>query len=150
AFHKIYGVDLLEFIEPGLIFLDGEGKLIHKVDRITTFSEEWFVHLLHQVLVKCTGAVEFNEIKPYPALRAIYEGKPDPSLFEKLEGPEARYFHGVALHLVGRDEEGRAEWRKVKEGRWAWKAAAELARDGPFVRGFEIYEKLPAEALEGL
>jgi hypothetical protein len=33
-------------------------------------------------------------------------------------------------------------------GRWAWKAAAELSRDGPFVRGFEIYEDLPEEAFK--
>jgi hypothetical protein len=150
AFHKKYGVQVLEFIEPGLVFLDGEGKLIHKVDRITMFSEEWFVHLLREVLKKTGAEVEEKKIELDPARRAIREGKPDPSLFEKLEGPEARYFHGVALHLAGRDEEGRAEWRKIKEGRWAWKAAAELARDGPFVRGFEIYERLPAASLEGL
>ena len=149
-FHKKYGVQVLEFIEPGLVFLDGEGKLVHKVDRITMFSEEWFVHLLREVLKKTGAEVEDKPVELDPARRAIFDGKPDPSLFEKLEGPEARYFHGVALHLAGRDEEGRAEWRKAKEGRWAWKAAAELARDGPFVRGFEIYEKLPAEALAGL
>jgi hypothetical protein len=150
SFHKMYGIQLLEFIEPGLVFLDGDGKLIHKVDRITMFSEEWFTHLLRAVLKKAGQDVEEKKIEFDPARRAIFEGKPDPSLFENLEGPEARYFHGVALHLVGRDEEGRAEWKKIKEGRWAWKAAAELARDGPFVRGFEIHEKLPPEALDGL
>jgi hypothetical protein len=150
AFHKAYGIQLLEFIEPGLVFLDADGKLIHRVDRMTMFSEEWLTHLLRGVLRK--AGLEAPEGTPEldPARRAIYEGRPDPSLFETREGPEARYFHGVALHLVGRDEEGRAQWRKVKDGHWAWKAAAELARDGPFVRGFEIYEKLPAEALEGL
>ena len=150
AFHKAYGVDLLEFIEPGLVFLDAEGKLIHKVDRISTFNEEWFVQLLRGVLKKSGAAVEEKPAELDAARRALREGSPDPSLFERQEGPEARYFHGVALHLTGRDEEGRAEWRKIKEGRWAWKAAAELARDGPFVRGFETHEKLPAESLEGL
>src|SRR5438105_11153032 len=58
AFHKTYGVDLLEFIEPGLVFLDGDGKLIHKADRITTFSEEWFTHLLRGVLKKAGAEVE--------------------------------------------------------------------------------------------
>jgi len=33
-------------------------------------------------------------------------------------------------------------------GAGAWKAAAELATDGPFVRGFEIYESLAPEALQ--
>ncbi|HLF93147.1 MAG TPA: hypothetical protein VJB14_06785 [Planctomycetota bacterium] len=150
GFHKAYGVELLEFIEPGLVFLDGDGKLIHKVDRISTFNEEWFVQLLRGVLKKSGAEAGEKPVELDAARQAIRDGKPDPSLFDKQEGPEARYFHGVALHLVGRDGEGRAEWRKVKEGRWSWKAAAELARDGPFVRGFETYERPPAESLEGL
>jgi hypothetical protein len=150
SFHKMYGVEVLEFIEPGLIFLDGRGTLIHKVDRITTFSEEWFVHLLREVLWKTGQETEKKKVVLDPGRLAIYQGKPDPTLFEGREGPEARWFHGVALHLVGKDDAGRAEWRKIKEGRWAWKAAAELARDGPFVRGFELYEQLPSEALTGL
>jgi hypothetical protein len=76
-------------------------------------------------------------------------GKADPDLFAVQGGDEARFLQGVALHLTGEDPLGRDEWRKA-EGRWAWKAAAELAGDGPFVRGFEIHERLPADALEGL
>ncbi len=144
------GLAPLKFIEPGILFLTADLEAIHKVDRISTFSEEWFRRLLEGVLRK--AGLEAAEAPPPPgeARRALAEGRADPALFEKLEGPEARYYHGVALHLVGRDEEGRAEWRKIKEGRWAWKAAAELARDGPFVRGFEVHGPLPPEALEGL
>ena len=146
---KVYGVAPFEFIEPGFVFLDADLKVRHRVDRITTFSEEWMVHLLRGVLRKLGQAVEAKPAALDPARRSIADGRPDPALFEKLAGDEARYFHGVALHLVGRDEEGRAEWRKIAgDGRWAWKAAAELARDGPFVRGFEIYESLPPEALQ--
>ena len=83
-------------------------------------------------------------------MNSIREGRPDPSLFEHLKDGKGRYFHGVALHLTGQDNEAREEWRKIHEGRWAWKAAAELARDGPFVRGFEIYTALPEDALQGL
>jgi hypothetical protein len=150
GFHKAYGIDLIDFIEPGLVFLDGQGKLIHKVDRITTLSEEWFTNLLRGVLKKTGKEVEGKKVELDAARQSLRDGKPDPALFEKLEGPEARWLHGVALHRAGRDEEGRAEWKKIREGRWAWKAAAELAREGPFVRGFEIYEALPAAALEGL
>lgn len=55
----------------------------------------------------------------------------------------ARYLLGVAMHLQARDDEGRKVWTKLVEekpdSRWAWKASAELARDGPFVRGFEVF-----------
>lgn len=146
---KPYGVAPFAFIEPGLVFLDADLNVQHRLDKLTTFSEEWLVHVLRGVLKKCGQPVEAKKIALDPARQAIADGRPDPALFEKLAGDEARYFHGVALHLVGRDEEGRAEWKKITgDGRWAWKAAAELDRDGPFVRAFEIYESLPPEAFQ--
>ena len=145
-----FGLVPMEFIEPGILFLTADLRILHWVDRISTFSEEWFRHLLEGVLRKAGREVPEGRPALDAGRRALAEGRPDPSLFEGVEGPEARYYHGVALHLTGRDEEGRAEWRKIREGRWAWKAAAELDRDGPFVRGFEIHEALPPGALEGL
>jgi len=146
--HKEFGLKTMDFIEPGFVFLGPDLKVIHRVDRLTTFSEEWLVHLLRGVLKKAGREVEEKKVELNAARRALAEGRPDPALFESLTGDEARWFHGVALHLVNRDGEGRAEWKKISSGRWAWKAAAELARDGPFVRGFEIYESLPPEALK--
>ncbi len=147
---QAFGLAPMAFIEPGFVFLTADLKVIHKVDRITTFSEEWFTHLLRGVLEKAGRKVETKAPALDAGRRALAEGRPDPALFDGVEGDEARYFRGVALHLAARDEEGRAEWRRIADGRWAWKAAAELARDGPFVRGFEIYEALPLDALKGL
>ena len=62
-------------------------------------------------------------------------------------GDEARWYPGVAYWLTNRTADALAEWAKIKSGRWAWKAAAELSRDGPFVRGFAVYE--PAIMLVG-
>jgi hypothetical protein len=146
--HKEFGLAVGDFIEPGFVFLGPDLKVIHRVDRLTTFSEEWLVHLLRGVLRKAGREVEEKKVELSEGRRAIAEGKPDPGLFELVGGDEARWFHGVALHLTGRDTAARDEWKKIKSGRWAWKAAAELARDGPFVRGFEIYESLPPEALK--
>jgi hypothetical protein len=148
---KAYGIAPLDFVEPGIVFLDPELRVIHRVDRLSTFSEEWLEALLRGVLRKA-GRPEppRDAAPPNEARRAILDGKPDPDLFLTLVGDENRWWHGVALHLVGRDEQGRAEWRKIREGRWAAKAAAELARQGPFVHGFEVWEKLPPAALEGL
>jgi hypothetical protein len=147
AHRERFGLAPLDFIEPGLLFLDAELKPIHRVDRISTFSEDWFVGLLNGVLRKA-GKEEAKPKPPSAARKLLLEGALDPALYP--EGDEGTWSRGVALHWAGRDEEGRAEWRKLKEGRWAWKAAAELARDGPFVRGFEVHEALPADALRGL
>jgi hypothetical protein len=150
AHRASFGVAPLDFIEPGFVFLDADLKVVHKVDRISTFSDEWFDRLLRGVLRKAGCPAPAPPPAPAHPRQALAGANPDPALFEKLEGDEARWLHGVALHLAGRDEEGRAEWRKTKEGRWAAKAAAELARDGPFVRGFEILEALPEDALADL
>ncbi|HVE42432.1 MAG TPA: hypothetical protein VNM14_21285 [Planctomycetota bacterium] len=146
--HKAYGIAVGDFIEPGFIFLGPDLKVLHRVDRLTTFSEDWLLHLFRGVLKKAGREVAEKKIELSEGRRAIAEGRPDPSLFELKTDDESRWFHGVALHLVNRDGAARDEWKKIKTGRWAWKAAAELARDGPFVRGFEIYEALPPEAFK--
>jgi hypothetical protein len=148
AVHREFGLSVGEFIEPGFVFLGPDLKVLHRLDRLTTFSEEWLVHLLRGVLRKAGRPVDEVKVELSAGRRAIAEGKPDPSLFQLIPGDEARWFQGVALHLTGRDGAGREEWKKIKSGRWAWKAAAELARDGPFVRGFEVYESLPPEAFK--
>ncbi len=81
-------------------------------------------------------------------------GKGDPAAAEKTlaDGTSdlARYLRGVAMHLQARDDEGRKVWAKLvadrPESRWAWKASAELSKDGPFVRGFEVYTSIVEKA----
>src|SRR5579862_6982208 len=148
AIHKEFGLKVGDFIEPGFVFLDADLKVLHRADRLTTYSEEWLVHLLQGVLKKAGRDV--REWKPdgSPGRKALAEGKPDPALFQIVPGDEARWLQGVSFWLNGQTADALAEWRKIRTGRWAWKAAAELARDGPFVRGFETYESLPAGALK--
>jgi hypothetical protein len=146
--HREFGLAVGDFIEPGFVFLGPDLKVIHRVDRLTTFHEDWLVHLLQGVLKKAGKEVPERKVELSEGRKLIAAGKPDPGWFELKSGDEMRWYHGVALHLANRDAEGRAEWKKIKDGRWAWKAAAELARDGPFVRGFELYESLPPEALK--
>jgi hypothetical protein len=148
AIHKEFGLRVGDFIEPGFVFLDSDLKVIHRVDRFTTYNEEWLVHLLRGVLKKAGREVEEAKVELSAGRKAIAEGKPDPSLFQIVPGDEARWFQGVACWLNNQTADAQAEWKKIKSGRWAWKAAAELARDGPFVRGFEIYESLPPEAFK--
>lgn len=140
---KPFGLAPLDVIEPALLFLDSELKVIHRVDRLSTFHEDWFVHLLRGVLNLPPEERALDD-----ARRALAEGRPDPALFAAQAGDEARWLEGVALSLTGRSEEARAAWGKIQSGRWAAKAAAELDRDGPFSRGFEVYERFPP--LEGL
>jgi hypothetical protein len=142
-----FGLVPLDVVEPCLVFLAPDLSVLHRTDRLTTFSEAWMDSLLRAVLAKA-GRPAPPPLPPLgDARRAIAEGRPDPDLFLTLPGDENLYWRGVALHLTAHDEAGRAEWRKIRDGRWAWKAAAELARDGPFVRGFEVHETPPEAGL---
>jgi len=49
---KQCAIRTLDFVEPGLVFLTPDLKMVHKVDRLSTFNEEWFVALLRGVLAK--------------------------------------------------------------------------------------------------
>lgn len=46
------GIKPFDFVEPGFVFLDPDGKIVHTVDRIRTFSSAWMIHLLRSVLKK--------------------------------------------------------------------------------------------------
>jgi hypothetical protein len=193
---KACGIARTDFIEPGLVFLTPELKPVHRVDRISTFSEDWILDLLRGVLTANKGyakpikgstaddlaldgdfegalkaaasPLEKARVyrrwrKPAEAEAALKEagdgaglewarlllkqGKPAEAL-DKLAGlkeDEARYLRGVALTQLNRDDEGDAAWREITDEKspWAWKAAAELARLGPFSRCFEEVAWLP-------
>jgi tetratricopeptide (TPR) repeat protein len=51
-----YGLKPLAFVEPAVVFLDGDGKVVHFVERIRTFHAPWFADL-------CVRVLEQNEVK---------------------------------------------------------------------------------------
>ncbi|MEO6593338.1 MAG: hypothetical protein ABIP94_01135 [Planctomycetota bacterium] len=45
-----FGLKPLAFVEPAVVFLDGDGKVVHYVERIRTFHGQWFADLCVRVL----------------------------------------------------------------------------------------------------
>lgn len=45
-----FGLKPLAFVEPAVVFLDGDGNVVHFVERIRTFHGQWFADLLRRVL----------------------------------------------------------------------------------------------------
>jgi hypothetical protein len=45
-----FGLRPLAFVEPAVVFLDGDGKVVHFVERIRTFHGQWFADLCTRVL----------------------------------------------------------------------------------------------------
>ena len=50
ALSKRFDVRPLDALEPAIVFLDGEGEVLHYVDHIRTFNARWFEKLLTGVL----------------------------------------------------------------------------------------------------
>jgi hypothetical protein len=179
---ETYNLKPLEFIGPGLLFLSPDGKLLHRMDRLYTYNEEWFSEQLFFVLARnvweerlkkeqdpLERARLFRRLrKPEAVRRELEKAGPTPEavkeqgilavkehrytdaekLFDGLEDPEAKYLLGCVYHRTLRQTKAYDLWREVEKqgGRWAWKAASELRRDGPFSRGFEEIGWLPEDA----
>jgi hypothetical protein len=45
-----FGLRPLQFVEPAVVFLDGDGKVVHHVERIRTFHGQWFADLCQRLL----------------------------------------------------------------------------------------------------
>lgn len=53
----------LQFVEPAVVFVDGDGKVIHYVERLRTFDALWFGHLLRRVLNKAGSKVADDDTR---------------------------------------------------------------------------------------
>ncbi len=159
-FAKELGLVRNKFLEPGYLVLDGEGKVLAKVDQITTLHPEWFEAPLRALVGQkpdgFPGAPALREA--WDAYRqgdrklaseralAVHAQKPAPTT-----AAEALWLAGAAACRSGQNEAARTRWQELVASHpdepMAWKAALELEGHGPFVHGFEDYLPLPAAAL---
>lgn len=63
-----FGLKPLAFVEPAVVFLDGDGKVVHFVERIRTFHAQWFADLCGRVL---TAAKVERKADSVAGLRAL-------------------------------------------------------------------------------
>lgn len=164
-----WGIVRLKFVEPGIVILSHDLKLMHVIDGISTQNEEWLVQLLGAVIDKKypdkgarrTDARAFMLRRNMKEARAAAKSDLDRGLLELKRGrfseaeallkdlpqEEARYYFGAVQFLTGRSDEARKTWRRLfeeePESRWAWKAEAEYENLGPLVHGFESIPWLP-------
>lgn len=59
-----FGLRPLQFVEPAVVFLDGDGKVLHCIERIRTFHAEWFRDVLVRVLGQFQPVGMGNEASP--------------------------------------------------------------------------------------
>ena len=121
----------LEFIEPAVVFLDGNGKVVHFVERLRTFDALWFTHLLRRVLDHAgmgrpaAAATAEEEIARgcYESARAMLARDQDPDvdglllragLERRLRNPEGAF--ALLEKAEAKIEAERAELAENEEG----------------------------------
>lgn len=155
-----YGLIRNQFLEPGYLVLDGDGKVLLRVDQITTLHPQWWEAPLRRLV-----QMPQEGLPVAPLLREAWQSYQQGersraiALAEDLlaDQPaaalaaEAHWLVGAALQRSGNRRDAVARWQLLAEALpnepLAWKAALEAEGHGPFVRGFEDYLPLPAAAL---
>ena len=141
-----------KFVEPGFLIVDPNGDVRAKVDRITTFSPEWFRDLLEANGARVPRPKQFDHMTElWASFRA---GNYDVEVPAPGKGvhhaAEQLLLAGMFKFRNGKHEEAKRLWQSAAEVQpnhpLAWKAAAEAQGIGPFFRGFEVHRRVPTEA----
>ncbi len=160
-----YGIVRIEFIEPGWIVLDGEGKELARRDRLNTLHPGWFGAPLAELV-----DAEWTPQSPFPGTAldgrtqarlharfvegatgdsslAIYAGMTDPAA-----RAEALYVHACALHDLRQEDAADAVWAlvaKIHDHPLAAAAQMEIEGHGPYSRGIASFAYLPSDVYAG-
>jgi tetratricopeptide (TPR) repeat protein len=144
AMAERFSIRPLDVVEPAVVFLDADGKVVHVVERIRTFSAHWFAELLRRVLATRDDGVEVDD----PA-RAIAEGRYEQALAalaaRKEPTDQDRLQHASVLRRLRRVDEALAKLDEITLPAPARRgptppATRELACDVAFERGLTLLQ----------
>ncbi|MHC4079673.1 MAG: hypothetical protein ACYST0_14695 [Planctomycetota bacterium] len=119
------------FIEPGYVVLDGDGKELRRLDRITTFHPEWFLRPLAKLVGKPVPKRELPAplASAWRAVRSCNYQKAGEVLNLHALGDLDKAWHAEAYYVIGVAElrQGRSD-EALKRVRGLPGAAGEGAR----------------------
>lgn len=142
-----------DFVEPGFVVVSPNGKLVHKIDQLTTLDPYWIAEI-----IAAWAGVEAPDLWS-PALanqvKRFRNGQPlnlqDAEIPAELMA-EFILLKGMSLFYQGFQEQARNVWGTARDAQpdhpLAWKAVAESENWGPFCRGFEVHRPLPKTAYQ--
>lgn len=152
-----------EFVEPGFLIVGTDGKPEFKIDRITTMNPRWIRHLLTRSILQPLVAKpksklltaawnQFSEGEYAQVGVTLRDARTVLATKTPADACESELLRGMAAFRLGKQAEAQAIWKGASESfpdlPLAWKAAAESQRIGPFSRGFEVFYRLPEQALD--
>lgn len=107
ALSERFGIRPLDVVEPAVVFLDADGKVVHLLERVRTFNAHWFCELLRRVLARH----DEEQVVTDPA-RAIAEGRYEQALAllaaNKETTPAQGLLHASVLRRLRRVDEALA------------------------------------------
>ena len=142
-----------DFVEPGFVVVSPNGKLVHKIDQITTLDPYW----LAEIIASWAGVDAPDLWSPTFREQVNKFRNGQPLTMENAEIPseltaEFILLHGMSLFHQGQHDQAREIWKTARDRQpehpLAWKAAAESENWGPFCRGFEVHAPLPKTAYQ--
>lgn len=118
-----FGVTAWEQVEPALLFLDPDGKVVHQLSHLRTFDPRWYAEVFRRVLAL---RPELDPDDPRPEAGNSF-ATPEPAL---LEQSRTAYYTALGHWLSGQDEKAFAGWNALAAAQpdspYAWRAAANL------------------------
>jgi hypothetical protein len=119
-----FGVVAWDKVEPALIFVTPDRKVVHVVDRIRTFDARWFGEVLRRVLLA------HSEFAPPPDADAKARAAFASIDAVRLEKSRHDYYGALSAYYGDKEGDGLAGWRALAESMpdspYAWRAAANL------------------------
>jgi len=113
---KRFGLRPLKFVEPAVVFLDGEGKVVHYVERIRTFDALWFASLMRRVLVEAGNVVREADLSIEEEIaRGRYEKALARLMTEREPGPARLLEETSLLMKLTRADEAAARLEEVQK-----------------------------------
>ncbi len=147
-----FGLKPYQFVEPGFLIIDADGKLLSKVDHVSTFHYQWLTKLLVDQLKLLKVEAKALEEPEYFAEFSGHENSwidPYGDGFEK--NVSNLLLSGMIAFRRGDHVLAKKRWTAAAEtdptSPLAWKASLEAQGIGPFYRGFETYREIPNQAL---
>ena len=151
-----------EFVEPGFVVLDSNRQVAQRVDQLTSLHPTWLLQLIGRDVpgvppsqLKGISSAP-NESAVHDAWSAFYREPgsaidiPTDAVESVEEKIELELLRGMQQYYTGDHQQAQATWRAAAmmsvDSPLAWKCAAEREGFGPFVRGFEVLDLLPAKS----
>ncbi len=161
--NKRFGIERIQFVEPGFLVLDGEGVELGRQDKITTYNPQWFDEVVCSYSDRaesahsygCPGHIHWKLASDLmsAAEDAKSTAKAQEILAEYIladDTAEALFLIATSYFWHGQEAEATERWKQIAinypETPFGAKAAAEAEGHGPIVHGLENWMDLPEGA----